>query len=207
MSNPNGNPTHGMSKTPTYRAWYHMKERCQNPNNSKYHRYGGRGITVCDEWQTFEGFFKDMGEKPEGTTIDRRDNDCGYFAENCRWATQKAQCNNKENNTIIELHGMKQTLTQWAEMMGIPTSTLYNRLFVLGWDTERALNYNWLTIGKLIEEYEIELYVAVHSCEGDIRWNATYYFETEEEGEPADGYGATPQEAVCKAVIAALGDK
>jgi len=87
--NPSGNPS------PTYITWYNMLQRCNNPNNPKYKRYGGRGIVVCKRWYLFENFLEDMGIKPEGLTIDRINNDGNYKPGNCRWATRKEQSQNK----------------------------------------------------------------------------------------------------------------
>jgi hypothetical protein len=82
--------THGRSKTPTYTSWADMIQRCTNPKREKYPRYGGRGITVCERWlNSFENFLADMGERPDGTTIDRLNNDGNYDPTNCRWATPR----------------------------------------------------------------------------------------------------------------------
>lgn len=90
---------HGLRKHKNYPLWAKMLQRCYNQNNPKYHRYGGRGITVCDRWrESFKNFYADIGDKPEGMSIDRRDNDGNYEPSNCRWATPKEQSNNKHNN-------------------------------------------------------------------------------------------------------------
>lgn len=94
--------THGMARTPSYIIWVAMIQRCTNPDNISYKNYGGRGITVCEEWRnSFEAFFKDMGQKPDGLSIDRIKNELGYFKENCRWATRTEQnrnCRLSKNN-------------------------------------------------------------------------------------------------------------
>lgn len=93
---------HGMCKTSTYNAWVGILQRCNNPRNQDYHNYGGRGIAVCDRWLKFENFISDMGLKPTGLTIDRINNNLGYFKENCRYASSIEQNRNRrvqKNNT------------------------------------------------------------------------------------------------------------
>lgn len=92
--------THGMCTTKIYEIWSSMKKRCLNKNNEHYKDYGGRGITICDKWLKFENFFKDMGEVPKGLTLDRKNNNKGYYKNNCRWANWKQQANNRRKRTI-----------------------------------------------------------------------------------------------------------
>ena len=86
---------HGFENTPTYHSWEQMKQRCLNPNKDNYKYYGGRGIIVCDRWLKFENFLEDMGERPVGLTLDRKDSNGDYRLGNCRWATPKEQANNR----------------------------------------------------------------------------------------------------------------
>jgi predicted XRE-type DNA-binding protein len=94
---------HGYENSITYKSWDSMKQRCLNPNHERYKDYGSKGIIICERWKnSFENFLEDMGERPEGTTIDRIDNSDGYYKENCRWATFKQQARNKSNNKLDE---------------------------------------------------------------------------------------------------------
>ena len=92
------NTSHGLSKSPTYDTWVNVLQRCENPKASAFHKYGAKGVTVCERWHTFENFLADMGERPGRLTIDRIDNTKGYEPGNCRWATQKEQQNNRSNS-------------------------------------------------------------------------------------------------------------
>ena len=95
--------THGLIKSKTYKSWQSMKERCYNKKASNYLYYGEKGITVCQEWvNSFEGFLKDMGERPDGKTLDRIDGDKDYHIENCRWASPKEQARNRRSTKISE---------------------------------------------------------------------------------------------------------
>lgn len=130
--------THGKTKTRTYDIWSLMKNRCSNPHYSQYEDYGGRGIAVCDRWLKFENFLEDMGEAPGGLSIEREDNDLGYYKENCIWATRKQQGRNKRNNRLIEFNGRIQCVSAWAEELVVKCITLFNRL-KRGWSIQKAL--------------------------------------------------------------------
>ena len=93
-----GNHSHGLSHTGEYSSWRSMIRRCESPTCASYKYYGGRGITVCDEWKELSNFCRDMGPRPPGTSIDRINNDLGYFKENCRWADQKTQNLNRRKS-------------------------------------------------------------------------------------------------------------
>lgn len=122
--------THGMSNTPTYRSWMHMIERCYNKKAKRYERYGGRGIAVCAHWQeSFENFLADMGERPEGTTIDRHPNQDGnYEPGNCRWATAKEQANNRSSNIILSVDGMPSRISGVSDKLGLSYETMRRRV-------------------------------------------------------------------------------
>lgn len=120
--------THGMYGSPTHKAWIGMKARCNNPNIKHFKHYGGRGIKVCKQWNKFESFYKDMGEKPEGLTLERIDTNGNYEPSNCKWATWKEQERNRTNNRLITYRGKTQCLAAWAEEKEIVYSALLWRL-------------------------------------------------------------------------------
>jgi hypothetical protein len=115
-----------------------MIARCTNPDHDGFANYGGRGITVCDEWKFYEGFYRDMGERPRGLTIERVNNELGYSKENCRWATIVEQSRNKRNNIILTSGGRSMLLIDWAAEIGVDAKTLYRRVKV-GWSDEAVL--------------------------------------------------------------------
>ena len=112
----------------TYSVWIHMLNRCNNPINSSYSNYGGRGIVVCERWRIYENFLKDMGEKPNGNTLDRIDNNGNYELGNCRWVTMKVQQNNKRNNRKVNYMGKDMTISQLSERCGVNRGTLIYRI-------------------------------------------------------------------------------
>lgn len=133
-------PTHGKRKTRTYRIWSGMKTRCYNESEKCYKDYGAKGITVCDRWlNSFVNFLEDMGEAPEGLTLDRIDSTKGYSPENCRWATMREQQNNRSNNRVIEYNGESRTLAEWARILNAPYDCLHARLNKLNWSVEKTL--------------------------------------------------------------------
>lgn len=132
------NTTHGMTNTSEFRIWSGMLQRCLNPKDKAYPKYGGRGIKVCERWMEFENFIHDVGPRPSlAYSLDRKDNDGDYCPENCRWATNKEQSNNRRTNTLIEYHDQTHTISEWAEKLNLPVSALLLRLNNK-WTIERA---------------------------------------------------------------------
>ena len=133
---------HGGSGTRLYSIWCNMKDRCYNPNNKHYHRYGGRDITICSEWvnnfSSFESWALSHGYDDK-LSIDRINNDAGYNPENCRWVTNKVQQNNRSTNHLITYKGETMDVTEWADKVGIPASTLYDRL-AYGWTLDEVFS-------------------------------------------------------------------
>lgn len=131
--------THGMSQARVYKIWKAMIKRCENPNQEKWHRYGGRGITVDPRWRaSFEQFFADMGHPPDGMSIERKDNDKGYSVDNCVWATAKEQARNKSNVCMVEAFGERRTISEWSALRGVGVNTISRRLNA-GISPERAV--------------------------------------------------------------------
>ena len=132
---------HGGTGTRLHNIWLSMRERCYRVHHAHYKDYGGRGIKICDEWQSFEPF-RDWALShgyADDLTIDRIDHDGDYSPGNCKWSTMKEQQNNKRSNRIIIYRGEKYTLTELAEKIGMNKTTLKERLN-LGWSVEDAVN-------------------------------------------------------------------
>ena len=137
------NTTHGMKHTKLYEVHHHMKLRCLNPNDTSYKDYGGRGITICEEWMGKNGFknFMEWAVKngyKEGLTIDRINNEGNYSPENCRWTDVKTQARNRRTNLMLKYNGITKPCVEWAETFGIKPTTLYERIY-RGWDVKTAL--------------------------------------------------------------------
>ncbi len=130
---------HGMDGTPTYSSWKSMITRVTNQKRETWKNYGGRGITVCERWRKFTEFFRDMGEKPPGTSLDRINNDGNYEPGNCCWTTHSQQNRNRRNNHRVTIDGQTKTLVEWAELSGIRLHTILTRLR-LGWPNHRLLD-------------------------------------------------------------------
>jgi hypothetical protein len=134
-----GSTKHGKQGTPTYESWHSMIQRCTNPKSPSYADYGAMGVSVCPAWLTFEGFFRDMGERPAGMTLDRFPDKSGdYEPGNCRWATGKQQQRNKANNSTVTFRGEVRLLIDLSEEFGVHRDTIAGRLR-RGWDVERAV--------------------------------------------------------------------
>jgi len=131
------------SLTPEYNSWRSMRARCLFKSHEAYKNYGGRGITICDSWlDSFEKFSEDMGERPDGTTLDRIDVDGGYNKDNCKWSNPTEQANNRRSSIYLEFDGECKTVSEWSRDLGIPASTIANRL-LLGYPAEVALDVNY----------------------------------------------------------------
>lgn len=131
--------THGQSNTPLYGVWRRMVQRCEDANCTDYQYYGARGITVCDAWHDFSTFAADVGDRPEGLTIERIRNDEGYGPNNFRWASRLEQMQNTRGVSPITYEGRTMSTSAWAREVGIAPRTLNARLGVLGYSVKDAI--------------------------------------------------------------------
>ena len=134
---------HGMSDTRLYHIYHHMRNRCYNKNDIDYPNYGGRGISICNEWSTFESFAEWALKSgySDSLSIDRIDVNQGYCPDNCRWADVDTQSNNKRNTRYYTFDGQTKSIGEWAKIYGIPYQKLWRR-FDRGWSVEKALTYD-----------------------------------------------------------------
>lgn len=132
---------HGFTGTPEHNIWRGMLSRCYNLNSPQYEYYGGRGITVCEEWkEDYTAFFYAVGPRPsKNHSIERINTDGNYEPSNCKWATQKEQCRNRRNNVRYKHQGRNLTLSEWAEILNMKEITLRKRLEA-GWPLDRAFS-------------------------------------------------------------------
>ncbi len=130
---------HGMTKTPTYKIWCGMIQRCVDQNHKDYHLYGGRGISVCQRWgESFTDFYADMGERPKGLLLDRIDNDGNYEPRNCRWVTNFVQANNRRSNHRLVFDEKNLSIAEWSRETGFSENMISDRL-KHGWSIEETL--------------------------------------------------------------------
>lgn len=131
--------THGQSHSPEFNSWASMWDRCTNKNNKSYSRYGSRGISVCERWDSFENFLADLGKRPSiKHSLNRLKNDGNYEPGNCTWSTKKEQANNRRSSLYLVFGGSKKTASEWADSLGMSYQTLQSRL-QRGWPIDRAL--------------------------------------------------------------------
>lgn len=143
------NPIHGYSGgTPEYCSWQNMMARCYNQKKDAFPWYGGSGISVCLRWHDFQNFLEDMGKRPKGATLSRKDNKGNYEPGNCEWETSwKKQMQNRRNTVWVKYKGKRMTLTDFAEEIGIAKSALHQR-HRQGWSASKIVNHysdrsNW----------------------------------------------------------------
>lgn len=120
-------------------VWCDMRARCESPKHKAYANYGGRGISVCERWQSFAAFLEDMGERPEGASLDRADNDLGYSPDNCRWATRQEQNSNRRNCLFVSDGEERVTLKEYCRRRSLRYRAIVKRIQDRKWPLQDAL--------------------------------------------------------------------
>ena len=159
---------HGKAGTKIYGIWNAMKSRCQNPSNSAYKNYGGRGIKVCSSWNEFSNFYADMGEPEIGMTLERIDNHGDYCKANCKWANRSEQSLNKRNAVKLTIGDQTLSVSQWAEKSPVSAGTIYARL-KNGWAHDLAVFSNKVSRlgiprGKMLRDFQ----------QHNVKWSEEY---------------------------------
>lgn len=134
--------TKGKRRSAEHSVWTDMHKRCNNPKHKYYSRYGGRGITVCSRWHSFQFFLADMGKRPKGHCLERLNNNGHYTPENCIWATAKQQARNRSTTLWITIGAQTKSLAEWCEERKLSYHTVFARIKSLGWDPEKALEFH-----------------------------------------------------------------
>ena len=137
--------THGLSTSKeysgTYNSWMEMRKRCFSSSYKDFKYYGGRGVSVCLRWNSFETFLNDMGKKPRGMTLERMNNDNDYMPSNCRWATRSEQVINRRVTKFASINGKKLCLAHWANELGISSSALYHHMKKSGLTAQQEIEW------------------------------------------------------------------
>lgn len=129
---------HGKCDSSIYSRWHHMIRRCTDSSHRTFKHYGGRGIKVCERWRTFENFYADMGDPPDGLTLERKDVNGDYCPENCVWASQKTQTRNQRRTLMANINGEKKSVRDWCDMLGLNSGSVTSRI-QRGWSAEKAI--------------------------------------------------------------------
>lgn len=167
-----------MRKTREQSTWYNILQRCTNPKSPSWKNYGGRGITICDRWRnSYANFFADMGPRPAGMSIERKDRDGHYEPNNCHWASAAEQSRNTRRNKRITFQGETLCLKDWAARLDVRYNTLVLRL-LRGWSVERMMTTPFLKEGFRLSEIEhgtAREYRHGCRCEPCIKAQRAYY--------------------------------
>lgn len=145
MKHGHASPSKGRSRA--YIIWVGMKQRCKNPKDPYFHCYGEKGISVCERWEAFENFLADMGDPPQGLTLDRINPKEGYSKDNCRWSSAKEQARNRSNTIFFRCGEFKAPAIDIASRIGVKYGTVLNRIYSLKWPIPEAVLGKGVSLG------------------------------------------------------------